>query len=74
MNILIVVGAPPNFKKAAPIIAAIRRYNQGNASVSVDRDLGSRELNREIKVRAPLHRDGQAAETHHRHLVTHPLR
>src|SRR5438552_15114637 len=28
MNILIVVGARPNFMKAAPIIAAIKRHNQ----------------------------------------------
>src|SRR5439155_276792 len=34
MKIMIVVGARPNFMKAAPLIAAIREHNQRTAALS----------------------------------------
>ena len=40
MKIMIVVGARPNFMKAAPMIAAIREHNQKAASSSDQRGDG----------------------------------
>ena len=36
MKIMTVVGARPNFMKAAPIITAIRKYNQAVAKAGTD--------------------------------------
>lgn len=39
MNILIVLGARPNFMKAAPIIMAIKKHNERTSAMSADRHL-----------------------------------
>jgi UDP-N-acetylglucosamine 2-epimerase (non-hydrolysing) len=57
MKILTVVGARPNFMKAAPIIAAIRRHNQKNAPFSADGDLSSPELIQHLLVHTGQHYD-----------------
>src|SRR6266478_6080232 len=57
MNTLIVVGARPNFMKAAPIIAAIHQHNQRTASMSVDRHPWSRELIQHLLVHTGQHYD-----------------
>ena len=46
MKLLIVVGARPNFMKVAPIIAAIRRHNQGISAQAAD---GQPELGEAIQ-------------------------
>lgn len=57
MKVLIVVGARPNFMKAAPIIAAIQQYNEMTASIFADRRLSAREQIRHLLVHTGQHYD-----------------
>lgn len=57
MKVLIVVGARPNFMKAAPIIAAIQQYNEMTASIFADRRLPAREQIRHLLVHTGQHYD-----------------
>ncbi len=57
MNILIVVGARPNFMKVAPIIAAIKQHNQRVSMVSTHRDESPAEAIRHILVHTGQHYD-----------------
>ena len=57
MKVLIVVGARPNFMKAAPIIAAIQQYNEMTASIFADRHLSAREQIRHLLVHTGQHYD-----------------
>jgi UDP-N-acetylglucosamine 2-epimerase (non-hydrolysing) len=57
MKVLTVVGARPNFMKAAPIIAAIQQYNEMTASMFADRHLWSRERIQHLLVHTGQHYD-----------------
>jgi len=57
MNILTVVGARPNFMKAAPIIAAINQHNQRVLSESPDQHQGQEEAIQHILVHTGQHYD-----------------
>jgi UDP-N-acetylglucosamine 2-epimerase (non-hydrolysing) len=57
MNILIVVGARPNFMKAAPIIAAINQHNQTLAASCADPRQSSAKAIRHILVHTGQHYD-----------------
>jgi UDP-N-acetylglucosamine 2-epimerase (non-hydrolysing) len=57
MNILIVVGARPNFMKVSPIIAAIQQHNQRVSPLSADRHRSSGEAIHPILVHTGQHYD-----------------
>src|SRR5713226_9523019 len=57
MKILTVVGARPNFMKAAPIIAAINKHNEKIAVSSTDRREGPTEMIQHILVHTGQHYD-----------------
>ena len=57
MKILTVVGARPNFMKAAPIIAAIKQYNARTSAMSADRHPWSAEAIQYILVHTGQHYD-----------------
>jgi UDP-N-acetylglucosamine 2-epimerase (non-hydrolysing) len=57
MKIMIVVGARPNFMKAAPLIAAIREHNQQVAESSSDPQLAEAGKIQEILVHTGQHYD-----------------
>jgi UDP-N-acetylglucosamine 2-epimerase (non-hydrolysing) len=56
MNLLLVVGARPNFMKVAPILEAIKRHNERISAMSGD-DSGSGETIRPILVHTGQHYD-----------------
>jgi len=57
MKILIVLGARPNFMKAAPIIAAIKQHNVKTSAMSADRHQGSAEAVQHILIHTGQHYD-----------------
>jgi UDP-N-acetylglucosamine 2-epimerase (non-hydrolysing) len=57
MNVLTVVGARPNFMKAAPIIAAINKHNLEIAADSTSRHTPSRETIHHVLVHTGQHYD-----------------
>jgi len=57
MNLLIVVGARPNFMKVAPLIAAIKRHNERIRSTSANGQPAREEAVRPILVHTGQHYD-----------------
>jgi UDP-N-acetylglucosamine 2-epimerase (non-hydrolysing) len=57
MKVMIIVGARPNFMKAAPLIAAIREHNERTAALSTDNQLIAAETIQQILVHTGQHYD-----------------
>jgi UDP-N-acetylglucosamine 2-epimerase (non-hydrolysing) len=68
MNILIVVGARPNFMKAAPIISAIRQHNQRLSALVADRHRWPIEAIRYVLVHTGQHYDDRMSDAFFRDL------
>jgi len=68
MNILIVVGARPNFMKAAPLIAAIKQHNQRQSNFPAERQPWPLEPVQHLLVHTGQHYDERMSDAFFRDL------
>jgi UDP-N-acetylglucosamine 2-epimerase (non-hydrolysing) len=63
MKIMLVVGARPNFMKAAPLIAAIQKHNRGNTTLSSTEPSAGAGMIRYVLVHTGQHYDEAMSES-----------